>query len=220
MITKTQTSGIIHIIGAALAVAALTLLVIFSAIHASAWHIVSFSIYGASMIILYTMSSLYHMFREGSTVRKVFQVLDHCSIYLLIAGTYTPVCLIPLNGGWGWTIFGIVWGLAVLGIVWKCVDRNIAQGISRKISTLIYIIMGWMIIIAFYPLIKTVPIAGIFYLVLGGIMYTIGGIIYGLKKPSINCEWFGHHEVFHIFVVLGSACHFWFMFKYLMFVTV
>lgn len=220
MITKTQTSGIIHIVGAALAVAALTLLVIFSAIHASAWHIVSFSIYGASMIVLYTMSSLYHMFREGSTVRKVFQVLDHCSIYLLIAGTYTPVCLVPLNGAWGWTIFGIIWGLAVLGIVWKCVDRNIAKGISRKISTWIYIIMGWMIIIAFYPLVTSVPPAGIFYLALGGIMYTIGGIIYGLKKPSIKCEWFGHHEVFHIFVVLGSACHFWFMFKYIMFVTV
>lgn len=216
MLSKTQTSGIIHMVGGALAIAALTLLIIFSSINAQAWHIVSFSIFGASMVILYTMSSLYHMFKEGTTVRKVFQVLDHCSIYLLIAGTYTPICLVPLNGPWGWTLFGIIWGLAVIGIVWKSVSKNIAKGISRKISTYIYIIMGWLVIIAFYPLSSTLDKMGIFWLVLGGIFYTIGGIIYGLKKPEIKCSWFGHHEIFHVLIILGSACHFWTMFKYVM----
>ena len=213
MISKSKVSGIIHIFGAVLAVAALVLLVVFAAIKATVWHVVSFSIFGSTLIILYLMSSLYHMFPEGSRVQKIFRYFDHMAIYLLIAGTYTPICLVSLRGAWGWSIFGVIWGLAILGIIWKAV----AFGQSRKISTILYIIMGWVVVIAFYPMVKSMPIGEIFWLVLGGILYSIGGIIYGLKKPEFNIPWFGFHEVFHIFIILGSFAHFWMMFKYIMY---
>jgi len=213
VISKSKVSGIIHIFGAVLAVAALVLLVVFAAIKATVWHVVSFSIFGSTLIILYLMSSLYHMFPEGSRVQKIFRYFDHMAIYLLIAGTYTPICLVSLRGAWGWSIFGVIWGLAILGIIWKAV----AFGQSRKISTILYIIMGWVVVIAFYPMVKSMPIGEIFWLVLGGILYSIGGIIYGLKKPEFNIPWFGFHEVFHIFIILGSFAHFWMMFKYIMY---
>ena len=188
ILSKTQTSGIIHMVGGGLSVAALVLLVVFAAIHGTAWHVVSFSIFGSALIIMYTMSSLYHMFKEGTTVRKVFRIFDHCSIYLLIAATYTPVTLVPLRkaGQWGWWIFGIVWGLAVMGIVWK----SIATGKARGISTAIYIAMGWLCVIAIVPMIRTIPLEGLLWLLAGGVFYTIGGMIYGLKKPKMTCKWF------------------------------
>lgn len=202
-------------VGGVLSIAALVLLVVFASLNATPWHIVSFSIFGATLILMYTMSSLYHMFREGSTVRKIFRIFDHCCIYLLIAGTYTPVALIPLRkeGAWGWTILGIVWGIAILGIIWK----SVYTGKARSISTIIYVAMGWICIIAIYPLLKTVPLSGFLWLLTGGLFYTLGGLIYGLKKPEIKCEWFGHHEVFHILIILGSFCHFWFMFNYILY---
>lgn len=173
-------------VGGVLSIAALVLLVVFASLNATPWHIVSFSIFGATLILMYTMSSLYHMFREGSTVRKIFRIFDHCCIYLLIAGTYTPVALIPLRkeGSWGWTILGIVWGIAILGIIWK----SVYTGKARSISTIIYVAMGWICIIAIYPLLKTVPLAGFLWLLTGGLFYTLGGLIYGLKKPEIKCE--------------------------------
>ena len=215
ILTKSQTSGIIHMVGGALAIIALVLLVVFSSINATAWHIVSFSIFGATLILMYTMSSLYHMFKEGTTVRKVFRILDHSCIYLLIAGSYTPIALVPLRkeGAWGWTIFGIIWFLAVAGIVWK----SIATGKARGMSTTIYVAMGWLCVIAIVPMVRTIPMEALMWLLAGGLFYTIGGVIYGLKKPKMTCPWFGHHEVFHILIVLGSACHFWFMFNYVMY---
>lgn len=202
-------------VGGALAIIALVLLVVFSSINATAWHIVSFSIFGATLILMYTMSSLYHMFKEGTTVRKVFRILDHSCIYLLIAGSYTPIALVPLRkeGAWGWTIFGIIWFLAVAGIVWK----SIATGKARGMSTTIYVAMGWLCVIAIVPMVRTIPMEALMWLLAGGLFYTIGGVIYGLKKPKMTCPWFGHHEVFHILIVLGSACHFWFMFNYVMY---
>lgn len=202
-------------VGGALAVAALVLLIVFASINATAWHIVSFSIFGTTLVLMYTMSSLYHMFKEGTTVRKVFRILDHCCIYLLIAGSYTPIALVPLRkeSGWGWTIFGIVWFLAVVGIVWK----SLATGKARGISTVIYVAMGWLCAIAIIPMLRTIPMEALMWLLAGGLFYTIGGIIYGLKKPKMTCSWFGHHEVFHILIILGSACHFWFMFNYIMY---
>lgn len=202
-------------VGGALAIIALVLLVVFSSINATAWHIVSFSIFGATLILMYTMSSLYHMFKEGTTVRKVFRILDHSCIYLLIAGSYTPIALVPLRkeGAWGWAIFGIVWFLAVVGIVWK----SIATGKARGISTTIYVAMGWLCVIAIVPMVRTIPMEALMWLLAGGLFYTIGGVIYGLKKPKMTCPWFGHHEVFHILIILGSACHFWFMFNYVMY---
>lgn len=214
MISKSRVSGIIHIVGGVLAIAALVLLVVFSSLKATAWHIVSFSIFGTTLVLLYTMSSLYHMLPPGSKAQKVFRYFDHMAIYLLIAGTYTPIALIPLRGGWGWSMFGIIWGLTIIGIVWKI----LSTGKSRKVSTILYVLMGWVIIIAFHPMIKTIPIGGLFWLVLGGAFYSIGGIIYGLKKPNFNSSWFGFHELFHVFVILGSFCHFWLMFNYLMYI--
>ncbi|MDP4091168.1 MAG: hemolysin III family protein, partial [Bacillota bacterium] len=168
----------------------------------------------ASLVLLYTMSSLYHMLPEGSKAQYVFRHFDHMMIYVLIAGTYTPLCLVPLRGPWGWSIFGVVWGIAVLGIIWKAVafDR------SRTVSTILYVMMGWIIVIAIYPLLKTVPGPGLLWMLLGGIMYTIGGLIYGIKKPNINCPWFGFHEIFHVFVIAGSFCHFWMMLRYIMYI--
>ncbi|WP_258880760.1 PAQR family membrane homeostasis protein TrhA [Clostridium estertheticum] len=214
MISKTRVSGIIHIVGGVLAIAALVLLVVFSSLKATAWHIVSFSIFGTTLVLLYTMSSLYHMLPVGSKVQKVFRYFDHMAIYLLIAGTYTPIALIPLRGGWGWSMFGVIWGLAIMGIIWK----SISTGKSRTVSTILYVLMGWVIIIAFHPMIKTIPIGGLFWLVLGGLFYSIGGIIYGLKKPNFNIPWFGFHEIFHVFIILGSFCHFWMMFNYFMYI--
>ena len=113
-----------------------------------------------------------------------------------------------------WSMFGVIWGLAIIGVIWK----SISTGKSRTVSTILYVLMGWVIIIAFHPMIKTIPIGGLFWLVLGGIFYSIGGIIYGLKKPNFNIPWFGFHEIFHVFIILGSFCHFWMMFNYLMYI--
>ena len=214
MISKSRVSGIIHIVGGASSIAALVILVVFSALKATSWHVVSFSIFGASLVLLYTMSSLYHMLPEGSKAQYVFRHFDHMMIYVLIAGTYTPICLVPLRGPWGWSVFGVIWGIAVLGIIWKAV----AFGKSRKISTILYVAMGWIAIIAIYPMVLTIPVRGLVWLLLGGIMYSIGGLIYGLKKPNIQCDWFGFHEIFHVFVVAGSFCHFWLMLKYIMYI--
>ena len=214
MISKSRVSGIIHIVGGGLSIIALVLLIVFSAKKADAWHVVSFTIFGTSLVLLYTMSSLYHMLPAGSKAQYVFRHFDHMMIYVLIAGTYTPLCLVPLRGPWGWSIFGVVWGIAVLGIIWKAV----AFGKSRTVSTILYVFMGWIIVIAIYPLLQTVQSDGLLWLLLGGIMYTIGGVIYGLKKPNIKCEWFGFHEIFHVFVILGSFCHFWMMFRYIMYI--
>jgi len=214
MISKSRVSGIIHIVGGVLAIAALVLLVVFSSLKATVWHIVSFSIFGTTLVLLYTMSSLYHMLPAGSKAQKMFRYLDHMAIYILIAGTYTPIALIPLRGAWGWSIFGFIWGLTIVGIVWKA----LSIGKSRKVSTILYVLMGWVVIVAFYPLIKNVPIGGLFWLVLGGIFYSIGGLIYGFKKPNLNIPWFGFHEIFHVFIILGSFCHFWMMFNYLMYI--
>ena len=138
-------------------------------------------------------------------------------IYILIAASYTPICLVPLRGPWGWTIFGIIWGLAVLGTILTAVWIKA----PRFITTTIYLIMGWAVVIAAYPLIQVFKEANNFgsliWLLAGGIFYTIGGIIYGLKIPKTKWKGFGFHEIFHIFVMLGSACHYWFILRYVLF---
>lgn len=191
-----------HIVGGAFGVIALVLCIVFSAIHHNGYAIVSSIIYGINMIILYTMSSIYHGLKPKGKAKKVFQILDHCSIFLLIAGSYTPFCLVTFreyNIALGWSIFGIIWGMAVLGIVLNSIDIKR----FRVFSMICYLGMGWCIIFTAKLLPQLLGIPGLVLLVTGGIIYTIGAILYGIgrKKKYI-------HSVFHLFILLGSILQF------------
>lgn len=210
---KDSFSGFSHLAGAVLSVAGLFLLVRYALENGTVWHIVSFSIFGTSLILLYTASSLYHLLTVSEKGTKILRKIDHMMIYVLIAGTYTPVCLIPLRGGWGWSILISIWGIAMVGIILKVLWFNV----PRRLYTFFYLLMGWLIVIAFIPLVKTMPAAAIFWLVAGGLLYTTGAIIYGTKWPKLKLKGFGFHEVFHIFVLYGSFCHFWMMFRYIVY---
>lgn len=190
-------NSITHGLGAALSVAALVLLVVFASLRGTARHIVGSALFGSTLILLYMMSTLYHSFR-GPRVKAVFKVLDHSAIFLLIAGTYTPFCLATLRGAWGWTLFGLVWGLAALGITFKAVF------IHRMafLSTAIYLLMGWCVVIAIVPLWKTLSPHGLAWLFGGGFCYTAGAGFYAWKSLRFN------HAIWHLCVIAGSVCHF------------
>lgn len=209
-------SGLTHCIGAALSLVGLVLLIVFSSIWGDAYDIVSFTIFGTALFLLYLFSTLYHWLNIGEKGIRVFKKFDHIMIYVLIAATYTPICLGPMRGPWGWSIFGIIWGFAILGIILTAVWIKA----PRALTTSIYLAMGWVVLIAIYPLFKVFQEANLLYslawLVAGGIFYTIGGLIYGLKWPNLNLKHFGFHEIFHIFVMLGSVCHFWFILIYVL----
>ncbi len=191
-----------HIVGGALGIVALVLCVIFSAIHKNGYAVVSSVIYGVMMIVLYTMSSIYHGLKPGKKAKKVFQILDHCSIFLLIAGSYTPFCLVTFrsyNPILGWTIFGIIWVMAILGIILNSIDIK-----KYKIFSMIcYLGMGWCIIFTANLLPKLLGLQGVILLVTGGVAYTIGAILYGIGKKKKYM-----HSIFHLFIVLGSILHF------------
>lgn len=186
-----------HAVGVLLSIIALILLVTHASLNGNIWHIVSFSIFGASLLVLYAASTFYHSAKTPD-LRAKLRVLDHASIYVLIAGTYTPFALVTLNGSTGWTIFAISWGLALSGIILKL----FFTGRFKIISTSMYLFMGWMIIFAIQPLIDNLSSEGLFWLVAGGLAYTIGAILYGIKTIKLN------HAIFHVFVLIGSACHF------------
>ena len=209
-------SCLTHCIGASLSLIGLVILIVFAAIWGDAYDVVSFTIFGVGLFLLYLFSTLYHWLNISEKGLTVFKKLDHIMIYILIAASYTPICLGPLRGPWGWSIFGVVWGFAVLGTILT----SIWIKAPRALTTSIYIAMGWVVIIAIYPLVKVFSDAGLLYsllwLLAGGIFYTIGGLIYGLKWPKINFKHFGFHEIFHIFVMLGSACQYWFILKYVL----
>lgn len=190
-------NSITHGFGIALSIAGLVILVVLSAIHGNAWHVVSCAIYGTTMILLYTASTLYHSFRNPN-IKRAMRVLDHSSIYLLIAGTYTPFTLVTLNGPWGWSLFGVVWGLALAGIVFKVYFT----GRFPKISTIIYVGMGWIAVIAIKPLIDILPTGGLIFLFGGGLSYTFGVVFYVWHKLPY------HHAVWHLFVLGGTVLHF------------
>jgi len=194
-----------HAIGLILSVAALILLVVYSSIYGSAWHIVSFTIYGASLIVLYSASTFYH-YAQNPKLRHRLNIFDHSAIYVLIAGTYTPFTLVVLNGWVGWTIFGVSWGLAITGIVLKL----FFTGKYDKISTFAYVLMGWIVIFAIKPLVHNLPFEGLMWLLAGGIFYTIGAVLYSIKNLKYN------HAIFHIFVLLGSFAHFVAIFFYVL----
>lgn len=197
-----------HIVGGALGIAALALCVIFSALHHNVYGVVSTSIYGVSLILLYTMSSIYHGLNPNCTAKKVFQIIDHCSIFILIAGSYTPFALCTLreyDTATGWTLFGIVWGLSILGIVLNSIDLKR----YKVFSMICYILLGWCIIFKINVIIELLTMKGFILLLAGGLVYTIGAIFYGLGKKH---KWM--HSVFHIACIIASALQFFCIFFY------
>lgn len=190
-------NAITHGIGTLLAIAALVLLIVSAAIQGTVWHVVSFTIFGSTLVILYLESTLYHSL-TGPRVKRLFRKFDHMSIYLLIAGTYTPFCLTVLRGTLGWTIFGVIWASAITGIVLKA----FYTGKKDKLSTALYIVMGWMIVIAIKTLYLRMTFSGFLFLIIGGVLYTVGTFFY--SKNTI----FFHHSIWHLFVIGGSVFHF------------
>lgn len=198
-------NAITHGVGAVLSVAALVLLIVYASLNGTAWHIVSFTIYGTTMLLLYLNSTLVHSLREGKA-KDFFEFLDHSSIYLFIAGTYTPFMLVAIRGTLGWTLFGIAWGVAVFGIFFKAffVKRFLFM------STIFYIAMGWMIVIAWNPLAAVIPATGMMLLMAGGLLYTLGTVFYVWRGFPF------HHAVWHMFVLGGTVIHFFVVLIYLL----
>ncbi len=205
-------SSLTHFLGALLSVSALVLLVVFAVKDGNASHVVGFSVFGASLIILYGTSALYHFFQRETRIKIIFQRLDHAMIFVLIAGTYTPIALLMPHRAWGWSIFGVTWGLAILGIVIKISGVNIREWIS----VVIYILMGWLAVIAIQPLLQWLSTSALMWLFLGGIFYTVGCIFFALDNIMPRVRWFSMHAIFHLFVMAGSFCHFWLMMFYIL----
>ena len=197
-------NGVTHGLGAALSIAGLTILVVLAVMSGNVRQIVGFSIYGASLIILYLASTLYHSFQKPE-VKRVLKIIDHAAIYLLIAGTYTPFLLVGVQGAWGWTMLVLIWGLAILGISFKTlfIDR------FQKLSVLGYVLMGWLSVLIIKSLLDTIAVGGLIWLAVGGAIYTIGVIFYSLKKIPYM------HGVWHLFVLGGSICHYFAVLLYL-----
>ncbi len=190
-------NSITHGIGTALSIAGLVVLVTLAAIHGDVWRVVSFSLYGSALIILYLSSTLYHAI-QNQRAKKVFRILDHVSIYILIAGTYMPILLVNLRGPWGWSLFGIVVGLMTLGIVFESVFSNR----FGKITLMIYLLLGWLCVIAMREMIINIPFGGLVLLAAGGLIYTLGVIFYCWHKLPYN------HMIWHLFVLAASICHY------------
>ena len=196
-VTEEIWHAITHGIGLGLSIAGLAVLVVFSSMHGTALSITSSAIFGATLIILYGSSTLYHAISHTKT-KKIFQQLYHASIYVLISGTYTPITLLALEGVWGWSIFGVVWGAAVVGIALKLIYPNRFE----TFSLILYLIMGWMIVIALNPLLDSMESGGLWLLLAGGLSYTFGVIFYVWDKLPFN------HAIWHLFVLAGSILHY------------
>ena len=191
-------NGYSHLLGAVAAAAGLAVLVVLAGRQGDAWKLVSFSVYGATLILLYLFSTLYHSARGRA--KTILQKFDHNAIYLLIAGTYTPFTLVTLRGPWGWALFGVVWGLAVLGIV---IDSLHQRNARRILPVVIYLLMGWVALVALGPLIEALPRSGLLWLVGGGLFYTVGIAFYALDARLPHA-----HGIWHLFVLAGSVCHY------------
>ncbi len=201
-------SSLTHFGGMLAAIPVLVVFVVLAARSGGASQVVSLAVFGASLLLLYGASGLYHMVRSP-VKRMLLRRVDHMMIYVLIAGTYTPVCLVVLPGAWGITLLTLIWALALAGIILKIFFLNA----PRKLSSGLYLMMGWLVVVASYPLAKAVSVRGLAFLVGGGLAYTAGAVIYALKKPDFNNKWFGFHEVFHLFILVGSFLHVCFMFE-------
>jgi len=210
MKVKDPVSALTHFIGAILSCIAVVQLVMRAMEVGSLLHVISFAVFGTSLVLLYSASTVYHTIDKPEAMRVIYKRIDHMMIFILIAGTYTPICLISLNGVLGMTLMAIIWAVAIAGIVMKALWINA----PRKLTAGLYILMGWMAIVAIYPLFQTLSREGFILLVVGGVVYTIGGIIYALKWPFTHNKWFGFHELFHLFVLGGSACHYVLVIQY------
>jgi len=178
--------------------------VLLMAANGRVWHLTSFAIYGVSLILLYTASTLYHSLRVPPEKVEQLLVLDQVGIYLLIAGTYTPICLVTLRGPWGWSLFGVIWGIALAGITMRVAWRSC----PGWVPVALYLVMGWLSVIAYPPLGHALPPAGVAWLFVGGMVYTVGCTIFALQRPRLWPGVFSSHELWHVFVLGGSACHF------------
>ncbi len=190
-------NSISHGVGVLLSIAALVLLIVFGAKSGIGYNLAAGIVYGISLLVLYTMSMVYHIV-QGKKGKAVMRIFDHCSIFVLIAGTYTPYLLVTLDKTLGWVMFGIIWAMAVIGIILNSIDLEK----FRIFSLVCYVVMGWAIIFTIKPIISAIPFMGVFLLVLGGIIYTVGVIFYVLKKYKYM------HSVWHLFVLGGSICHY------------
>jgi len=189
-------NSITHGIGALLSIAGMVVLVIVAAVRGTAWHIVGAAVFGGSLILLYLCSTLYHAL-PGKRVKRVFKILDHSAIYILIAGTYTPFAIISLRGSWGWSLLAIIWTLAITGVVFK----SVLVHRLRRLSTVIYVLMGWLALVAIRPLLQVLPWHGFVWLLAGGLAYTAGVIFYSSRYRY-------SHAIWHLFVLAGSVCHY------------
>lgn len=194
-----------HLFGLGLSIVGVSFLIDQALARGNPLQVGSLSVFGCSLVTLYLVSTLYHTF-QSPNLKALFQVLDHISIYILIAGSYTPFTLVNLRGGFGWTLFTVVWGLAVAGIVFKILYR----GRHTILSTLTYLGMGWLAVVALQPLLATIPLGGIIWLAAGGMSYTVGVVFFAWEKLAYN------HAIWHIFVLLGSLCHYFAAFFYVL----
>lgn len=190
-------NSISHLIGAVAALVGLVVVVVIAARQGDPWKIVSFSVYGATLFSLYTISTLYHSLRGRA--KRIFRKLDHLSIYFLIAGTYTPFTLVTLRGAWGWSIFGVIWGLTLIGLVLETLPQ---QG-NRILSVAVYVLMGWLVLVALKPLLAALPLTGFLWLLLGWLCYT-GGLVFYLFDEKVR----HFHGIWHLFVLAGSTSHY------------
>src|SRR5215210_9441659 len=198
-------NGITHAAGGLLAALGLGVLLATAASSGRLDQLVAFGVFGLSLIALYAASALYHLLPLSPAGVARLRRLDHMTIFVLIAGTYTPFCLLALDGGWRWGLLGLVWGLALCGVLLKA----LWMGAPRWLSVALYLGMGWVALIAAPALIRAVPPEGMTWVLAGGLVYSAGALVYGLKRPNPISGVFGFHEVWHLFVIAGSACHFW-----------
>ena len=205
---KDPVSGFTHLAGALLALAGTLVLVVPAFRQGETVKAVSFLIFGLSLILLYSASATYHLLRLDDKGNRVLRRIDHMMIYILITGTYTPICLVALRGAWGWSLLSVIGGLAVSGIILTLFVLNK----PRWVTVSIYITMGWMALAAFVPLVKALPLGGVVWIVMGGVFYTVGAVIYARKKPDPFPGVFGFHEIWHLFVMAGSMSHYWVMY--------
>jgi hemolysin III len=209
---KDPISALTHFIGFLAVIPCFILLMQEAKLEASVWHQWGFAVFGISLLLLYGASTIYHTLKLPQSKINILRRVDHMMIFVLIAGTYTPICLVSLHGKWGWTMLVLIWAFALAGILLKIFWMNA----PRWLSTLIYVVMGWLAVVVFVPLEKAVSWQGVGLLLAGGIAYTAGAVIYALKKPNITFKNFGFHEIFHVFVMVGSSIHIAFMFQYVL----
>lgn len=200
---KEPVNALTHMVGAVLALIGLVYLV-YLGLQRGPWHLAAFLTFGISLVLLYTASTVYHAIKASPRVTLTLRKLDHVMIFVLIAGSYTPFCLLPLRGPWGWSMLGTIWGLALVGAVTKM----FWMGAPRWLSTGFYVLMGWLVVVAIYPMVQSVATPSLVLLGIGGLFYTIGAVLYATKWPNPWPGVFGFHEIWHLFVMAGSGAHF------------